>query len=157
MLLVVVAGDLIVLLVGWEVMGICSYFLIGHYWEPPDARAAAVKAFLVTRLGDVGFLFGIFVLGFAAGSFRIDEVIAAVAGDVIGHADDWRRCCSLCGVVRQVGAVPAAHLAAGRDGRPDADQRADPRRDDGRRRRSTSSPGSTRCSCSRRSRSRCSR
>ena len=76
MLLVVVAGDLFVLLVGWEVMGICSYFLIGQYWERADARSAAVKAFLVTRLGDVGFLFGIFVLGLAAGSFRIDEVIA---------------------------------------------------------------------------------
>ena len=77
MLLVVVAGDLFVLLVGWEVMGICSYFLIGQYWERADARSAAVKAFLVTRLGDVGFLFGIFVFGLAAGSFRIDEVIAA--------------------------------------------------------------------------------
>ncbi|HJY25609.1 MAG TPA: NADH-quinone oxidoreductase subunit L [Actinomycetes bacterium] len=77
MLLVVVAGDLFVLVVGWEVMGICSYFLIGQYWERADARSAAVKAFLVTRLGDVGFLFGIFVLGLAAGSFRIDEVIAA--------------------------------------------------------------------------------
>jgi NADH-quinone oxidoreductase subunit L len=77
MLLVVVAGDLFVLLVGWEVMGICSYFLIGQYWERADARSAAVKAFLVTRLGDVGFLFGIFVLGIAAGSFRIDDVIAA--------------------------------------------------------------------------------
>ena len=44
MLLVVVAGDLFVLLVGWEVMGICSYFLIGQYWERADARSAAVKA-----------------------------------------------------------------------------------------------------------------
>jgi NADH-quinone oxidoreductase subunit L len=77
MLLVVVAGDLFVLLVGWEVMGICSYFLIGQYWERADARSAAVKAFLVTRLGDVGLLFGIFVLGLGAGSFRIDDVIAA--------------------------------------------------------------------------------
>ncbi|NUU21312.1 MAG: proton-translocating NADH-quinone oxidoreductase subunit L, partial [Streptomycetaceae bacterium] len=55
MLLVVYTGDLIVLLVGWEVMGICSYFLIGHYWETEVARAAAVKAFLVTKLGDVPF------------------------------------------------------------------------------------------------------
>ncbi len=78
MLLVVVAGDLLVLLVGWEVMGICSYFLIGHWWETEDARGSAVKAFLVTRLGDVGFLFGIFALGMAAGSFRIGTVLAAV-------------------------------------------------------------------------------
>jgi len=56
MLLVVYSGDLIVLLVGWEVMGICSYFLVGHYWETPEARAASLKAFLVTKLGDVPFL-----------------------------------------------------------------------------------------------------
>jgi NADH-quinone oxidoreductase subunit L len=78
MLLVVVSGDLIVLLIGWEVMGICSYFLIGQYWEEDYARSAAVKAFLVTRIGDVGFLFGIFVLGAGARSFRITDVVAAV-------------------------------------------------------------------------------
>ncbi|NUR82924.1 MAG: NADH-quinone oxidoreductase subunit L [Nonomuraea sp.] len=78
MLLVVYAGDLLVLYVGWEIMGLCSYLLIGHWWEDRANSRAAVKAFLVTRLGDVGFLFGIFVLGSAAGSFRITEVLAAV-------------------------------------------------------------------------------
>lgn len=78
MLLVVYAGDLLVLYVGWEVMGLCSYLLIGHWWEDRANSRAAVKAFLVTRLGDVGFLFGIFVLGISAGSFRIDAVIAHV-------------------------------------------------------------------------------
>ncbi|GII93495.1 NADH-quinone oxidoreductase subunit 5 family protein [Sinosporangium siamense] len=75
MLLVVYAADLIVLYVGWEIMGLCSYLLIGHWWEDRANSRAAVKAFLVTRLGDVGFLFGIFVLGFGAGSFRIDDII----------------------------------------------------------------------------------
>ena len=78
MLIVVLSADLIVTYVGWEIMGICSYFLIGHHWEKPTASAAAVKSFLMTRFGDVGFLFGIFVLGMAAGSFRITDVIAAV-------------------------------------------------------------------------------
>ncbi|MBB6346759.1 NADH-quinone oxidoreductase subunit L [Nonomuraea muscovyensis] len=78
MLLVVYSGDLLVLYVGWEIMGLCSYLLIGHWWEDRGNSRAAVKAFLVTRLGDVGFLFGIFVLGFAAGSFRIADVLAAV-------------------------------------------------------------------------------
>ncbi|XVQ86765.1 NADH-quinone oxidoreductase subunit L [Microbispora siamensis] len=77
MLLVVYAGDLIVLYVGWEIMGLCSYLLIGHWWEDRANSRAAVKAFLVTRLGDVGFLFGIFVLGTAAGGFRIDDVLRA--------------------------------------------------------------------------------
>src|SRR5690606_5737520 len=78
MLLVVYASDLLVLYVGWEVMGLCSYLLIGHWWEDRDNSRAAVKAFLVTRLGDVGFLFGIFTLGLGAGSLRIADVLAAV-------------------------------------------------------------------------------
>jgi NADH-quinone oxidoreductase subunit L len=78
MLTVVLSADLLVIYVGWEVMGACSYLLIGHYWERPAASAAAVKAFLMTRAGDVGFLFGLFVLGFAAGSFRVTDVLAAV-------------------------------------------------------------------------------
>ena len=77
MLTVVLAADLFMLLVGWEVMGVCSYLLIGHYWQTPSASAAAVKAFLTTRVGDVGFLFGIFTLGLGAGSFRIGTVLDA--------------------------------------------------------------------------------
>ncbi|GAA2629920.1 hypothetical protein GCM10010399_72270 [Dactylosporangium fulvum] len=77
MLLVVVSGDLISLLIGWEVMGICSYLLIGHDRRLPEAPRAAVKAFLVTRVGDIGFLLGIVLLGLRAGSFRIADVFAA--------------------------------------------------------------------------------
>ncbi|MCG5220690.1 NADH-quinone oxidoreductase subunit L [Streptosporangium sp. KLBMP 9127] len=76
MLLVIYAGDLLVLYAGWEIMGLCSYLLIGHWWEDLGNSRAAIKAFLVTRLGDVGFLFGIFVLGVGAGSFRIADVLA---------------------------------------------------------------------------------
>ncbi|GAB2443411.1 hypothetical protein GCM10027187_02650 [Streptosporangium sandarakinum] len=76
MLLVVYAADLLVLYVGWEVMGLCSYLLIGHWWEDRANSRAAIKAFLVTRIGDVGFLFGVFVLGTAAGGFRIADVLA---------------------------------------------------------------------------------
>ncbi|MFG1815809.1 NADH-quinone oxidoreductase subunit L [Kribbella sp. NPDC049174] len=74
MVTVVVADSLFLLLIGWEVMGACSYLLIGHYWERRDARSGAVKAFLMTRFGDVGFLFGIFVIGVGAGTFRISEL-----------------------------------------------------------------------------------
>ena len=79
MLLVVFANDLLVLLVGWEVMGVCSYFLIGHHWEQEGSRAAAVKAFVVTRLGDVGFLFGIFTLGVTLGTFDIASIVGIAA------------------------------------------------------------------------------
>ncbi|MFE6056206.1 NADH-quinone oxidoreductase subunit L [Kitasatospora sp. NPDC056446] len=85
MFLVVYSGDLIVLLVGWEVMGLCSYFLIGHHWESADARSASLKAFLVTKLGDVPFLFGIFLLAADAGSFRIPDVLAAATEGRLGH------------------------------------------------------------------------
>ncbi|WP_438487372.1 NADH-quinone oxidoreductase subunit 5 family protein [Streptomyces sp. S186] len=85
MLLVVYTGDLMVLLVGWEVMGICSYFLVGHYWETEVARAASLKAFLVTKLGDVPFLFGIFALAADAGTFRITGILGHVARDGLHH------------------------------------------------------------------------
>ena len=76
MLLVVISGDLLVLFVGWEVMGICSSLLIGHHWEQADARAGAVKAFIVTRVGDVLLLLGVLLLGLDAGTFAIPEVLA---------------------------------------------------------------------------------
>ncbi|MGW0910828.1 NADH-quinone oxidoreductase subunit 5 family protein [Streptomyces sp. NPDC002784] len=85
MLLVVYSGDLMVLLVGWEIMGICSYFLVGHYWETPEARAASLKAFLVTKLGDVPFLIGLFALAADAGSFRITEILGTVATGGLDH------------------------------------------------------------------------
>lgn len=75
MLLVVASSDLIVMLIGWEVMGACSYLLIGHDRRLPEAPAAAVKAFLVTRIGDVGFLLGLAVLITAAGSTRLPDVL----------------------------------------------------------------------------------
>ncbi|MFM9703822.1 NADH-quinone oxidoreductase subunit 5 family protein [Streptomyces galilaeus] len=85
MFLVVYSGDLMVLLVGWEVMGICSYFLVGHYWETPEARAASIKAFLVTKLGDVPFLIGLFALATDAGSFRITKILGMVAHGGLDH------------------------------------------------------------------------
>lgn len=85
MLLVVYSGDLMVLLVGWEVMGICSYFLVGHYWETEAARSASLKAFLVTKLGDVPFLIGLFALAADAGSFQITEVLGTVASGGLDH------------------------------------------------------------------------
>ncbi|MEV4330400.1 NADH-quinone oxidoreductase subunit L [Streptomyces sp. NPDC049597] len=85
MLLVVYSGDLMVLLVGWEIMGICSYFLVGHFWETSEARAASLKAFLVTKLGDVPFLIGLFALAADAGTFRISGILGAVAAGTIDH------------------------------------------------------------------------
>ncbi|WP_432036522.1 NADH-quinone oxidoreductase subunit 5 family protein [Streptomyces cucumeris] len=81
MMLVVYSDDLIVLLVGWEIMGICSYFLVGHYWETAAARSASLKAFLVTKLGDVPFLIGLFVLAGDTGTFSISGIVTRLTSD----------------------------------------------------------------------------
>ncbi|MGQ0669459.1 MAG: NADH-quinone oxidoreductase subunit L [Actinomycetota bacterium] len=73
MLDVVIANNLFLLLVGWEVMGVCSYLLIGHWWEEKANSDAAIKAFITTRIGDIPFLFGIFTLVFATG-FRTSNI-----------------------------------------------------------------------------------
>lgn len=70
MLLVVVSSDLVLTVVGWEVMGWCSYLLIGHWSRRPAARRAALKAFLVTRVADIGFVLGL--VGLAAGARSTD-------------------------------------------------------------------------------------
>ena len=62
MCLLVLSNNFILLLAGWEGVGLCSYLLVGYYYAKPSAAAAARKAFLVTRLGDVGLLCGIFLL-----------------------------------------------------------------------------------------------
>ena len=80
MLLVVHSGDLVLTVIGWEVMGWCSFLLIGHWSRRHSARRAAHKAFLVTRLADIGFLLG--VIGLAAGARTTD------LGEVV---ESWSR------------------------------------------------------------------
>jgi NADH-quinone oxidoreductase subunit L len=107
MSLVVTADDLFVLLVGWEVMGACSYFLISHHWELPEARAGALKAFVMTRLGDVGLLFGIFAAGHAAGTYRISGIVDAAAAGAISETDATiATLLLLCGVVGKSAQFP---------------------------------------------------
>ena len=77
MLALVLADNLLLLYVAWEGVGVCSFLLIGFYYERPSAVEAAKKAFITTRLGDVGLLIGIILLWRATGSFQITEIIAA--------------------------------------------------------------------------------
>jgi NADH-quinone oxidoreductase subunit L len=77
MMLVVHADDLVLLLIGWEGMGICSYLLVGHHSERPTARAAAVKAFLVTRVGDLGVMLAVVVLVVSARTTSVTGLLAA--------------------------------------------------------------------------------
>jgi NADH-quinone oxidoreductase subunit L len=107
MLIVVLADNLLFLLVGWEIMGVCSYFLIGHWWEEPANARAAIKAFLVTRVGDIGFLFGIFVFFWAAKSFEIERIIEGVESGAIGSGTVTLGAVLLfCGAIGKSGQFP---------------------------------------------------
>jgi len=74
MLGLVLADNLLFVYVFWELVGLCSYLLIGFWFHKPAAVAAAKKAFIVTRLGDVGFLLAILLIFVKAGTFQIDEI-----------------------------------------------------------------------------------
>ncbi|MBA3431586.1 MAG: NADH-quinone oxidoreductase subunit L [Actinobacteria bacterium] len=74
MLLLVLADNLLLLYVGWEGVGLCSYLLIGFWFERDAAANAAKKAFIVNRIGDFAFLIGIFVLFVTAGSLVVGDI-----------------------------------------------------------------------------------
>jgi NADH-quinone oxidoreductase subunit L len=86
MLNLVVANDLFQLLVGWEGVGICSYLIIGFWWEEKENVYAANKAFITTRVGDVPFAFGIFALVFAVGTANIPAILHGAESGEISHA-----------------------------------------------------------------------
>src|SRR5439155_16673919 len=71
MLILVLADNLALLFVGWEGVGLCSYLLIGFWYEKPENAAAGKKAFLVNRVGDAGFLLGLFLIVATLGNHGI--------------------------------------------------------------------------------------
>ncbi|SIO27704.1 NADH dehydrogenase subunit L [Rhodovulum sp. ES.010] len=77
MLALVTADNIVQLFFGWEGVGVASYLLIGFYYRKPSANAAAIKAFIVNRVGDFGFLLAIFALFFLVDSVRFDDIFAA--------------------------------------------------------------------------------
>lgn len=76
MLMLVMADNLLQLFVFWEAVGLCSYLLIGHWYERASACAAATKAFLVNRVGDFGFILGLFLVWYSFGSLDYATVFA---------------------------------------------------------------------------------
>ena len=73
-LTLVTADNFLQLFFGWEGVGLCSYFLIGFWYKKPSANAAAIKAFLVNRVGDFGFAIGIFLIFYFYKTVNYDEV-----------------------------------------------------------------------------------
>ena len=127
--------------VGWEGVGLCSYLLIGFWFEKKSAADAGKKAFIVNRIGDFGFLLGMFLHlrdASARSTSRAwhDRALAALRAEpaLLGVAVA-HRAAALRRRDRQERADPAVRLAARRDGGPDAGLGADPRGDDGHGRR----------------------
>ncbi|WP_375398275.1 NADH-quinone oxidoreductase subunit L [uncultured Sphingomonas sp.] len=87
MLMLVTADNLVQMFFGWEGVGLASYLLIGFWFRKPSASAAAIKAFVVNRVGDLGFMLGIFGTFLVFGTVSIPEILAAapgMAGSTIG-------------------------------------------------------------------------
>ena len=80
MLMLVTADNLVQMFFGWEGVGLASYLLIGFWYHKPSANAAAIKAFVVNRVGDFGFSLGIFGCFMVFGTISIDAMLAAVPG-----------------------------------------------------------------------------
>jgi len=102
MLMLVTADNLVQLFFGWEGVGLASYLLIGFWYQRPSANAAAIKAFIVNRVGDFGFALGIFAIFALIGSTDLETIFAGAPGltgktiDFLGwHADALTLTCLL--------------------------------------------------------------
>jgi len=102
MLMLVTADNLVQLFFGWEGVGLASYLLIGFWYLKPSANAAAIKAFIVNRVGDFGFALGIFAIFMLIGSIDLETIFAGAPGltgktiDFFGwHADALTLTCLL--------------------------------------------------------------
>jgi NADH-quinone oxidoreductase subunit L len=108
MLMLVTADNLVQMFFGWEGVGVASYLLIGFYYRKTSANDAAIKAFVVNRVGDFGFALGIFALFFLVDSVRFDDVFAA--GPVLAETQltflwtEWNAA-NLVGVLLFIGAM----------------------------------------------------
>jgi len=80
MLMLVTADNLVQMFFGWEGVGLASYLLIGFWFKKPSANAAAIKAFVVNRVGDLGFMLGIFATFLVFGTVSIPEILEAAPG-----------------------------------------------------------------------------
>jgi NADH-quinone oxidoreductase subunit L len=113
MLLLVVASNTLEMLVGWELVGLCSFMLIGHWWEEKPNSDAALKAFLTTRTGDIGLLIGVVMTYFVAqsatghGTFNILVVNASAASSKVSHTlVMWTALALLLAIIGKSGQFP---------------------------------------------------
>ncbi|BAU26481.1 NADH dehydrogenase subunit L [Aneurinibacillus soli] len=100
MLGVVLSPNILQLYIFWELVGVCSFLLVGFYFFKPEARAAAKKAFIVTRVGDVGLFIALALIFWWVGSFNYDDIFAKVQA---GGIEEWK--ITLIGILVFVGAM----------------------------------------------------
>jgi len=86
MLILVLASNMVLMFVGWEGVGLCSYLLIGFWFEKPSAAAAGKKAFIVNRVGDMGFILGLLFILVAAGSSEFSAINKAIGQGLFPQA-----------------------------------------------------------------------
>lgn len=105
MLFMVLSTNTLQLIVGWELVGVCSFALIGHWWEEKANSDAALKAFLTNRVGDIGLLVGMITLYFGAGgTFDIIDINSqAVAGEIDHTLLLIASCCLMAAVASKSG------------------------------------------------------
>ena len=91
MLMLVTSDNLLQMFFGWEGVGLCSYFLIGFWYDRPAANAAAIKAFIVNRVGDFGFALGIMGVYLLFGTISLDEIFSAAPDKATATMEflDW--------------------------------------------------------------------
>jgi NADH-quinone oxidoreductase subunit L len=107
MLNLVVAQSTLQLLLGWEIMGLCSFLLIGHWWEEKKNSNAAMKAFFTTRTGDIGLLVGLSILFWLVGGFGIAETnLYALSDAVDGTVLFWAALALLVAIIGKSGQFP---------------------------------------------------
>jgi NADH-quinone oxidoreductase subunit L len=110
MMLIVLSNDLFLLYVGWELVGISSYLLIGHWYEKKSASDAAIKAFVVNRVGDVGFLTAILILFATFHTFSLNEIFQGIAGGTLPYGSEgWLTAAGVlifCGAVGKSAQFP---------------------------------------------------
>ena len=118
MLTLVLADNLLLLYLGWEGVGLCSYLLIGFWYREPEYGTAAQKAFIVTRIGDTAFAIGLFIIFTQLKSLSIQQVqsLATEAWPVGSNLAAIVAVLFLIGAVGKSAQLPPPSLVAGRDG-----------------------------------------
>jgi NADH-quinone oxidoreductase subunit L len=107
MLELVMADSLILIYVGWELVGLCSYLLIGFWYEKDSAANAGKKAFIVNRIGDAGFFIGIMILLVHTGTTNLSGIFHAVAAGGVSESVLTAAClCLFCGAIGKSAQFP---------------------------------------------------